>query len=107
MVAMVWLVYHLTQSPVLLGIVGFVSQVPNLVLVPFGGVLSDMSFLGMISFGNLFQGTLVSLLGAPTTVAVSGVVCVLVSIFYARQLPRLRRMVWASHPELAPPNLQP
>jgi MFS family permease len=41
MVAMVWLVYHLTQSPLLLGIVGFVSQVPNLVLVPFGGVLSD------------------------------------------------------------------
>lgn len=25
----------------LLGIVGFASQVPNLVLVPFGGVLSD------------------------------------------------------------------
>lgn len=41
MVAMIWLVYHLTQSPVLLGVVGFVSQVPNLVLVPFGGVLSD------------------------------------------------------------------
>lgn len=41
MVAMVWLVYHLTQSPVLLGIVGFVNQMPNLVLVPFGGVLSD------------------------------------------------------------------
>jgi hypothetical protein len=37
MVAMIWLVYHLTQSPVLLGIVGFASQVPNLVLVPFGG----------------------------------------------------------------------
>ena len=41
MVTMVWVVYHLTQSPVLLGLVGFASQVPNLVLVPFGGVLSD------------------------------------------------------------------
>ncbi|HEY9663973.1 MAG TPA: MFS transporter, partial [Allocoleopsis sp.] len=41
MVAMIWLVYRLTQSPVLLGLVGFASQVPNLVLVPLGGVLSD------------------------------------------------------------------
>lgn len=66
-----------------------------------------MSFLGMISFGNLFQGTLVSLIGAPATVAVSGVICTLIAIFYARQLPRLQRIVWTSHPELAPPKLQP
>jgi predicted MFS family arabinose efflux permease len=62
-----------------------------------------MSFLGMISFGNLFQGTLVSWIGAPVTVTVCGIICVVVAVFYARQLPRLRRMVWASHPELAPP----
>lgn len=66
-----------------------------------------MSFLGMISFGNLFQGILVSFIGAPATVVVNGIVCVVVAIFFARQLPRLRRMVWASHPELAPHNLQP
>ncbi|MDX2215674.1 MAG: MFS transporter [Oculatellaceae cyanobacterium bins.114] len=66
-----------------------------------------MSFLGMISFGNLFQGALVSFIGAPTTVAVCGIVCVVVAIFYARQLPRLRQMVWRSHPELAPHDLQP
>jgi MFS family permease len=66
-----------------------------------------MSFLGMISFGNLFQGALVSFIGAPATVAVNGIVCVVVAIFYARQLPRLRQMVWATHPELAPHNLQP
>lgn len=66
-----------------------------------------MSFLGMISFGNLFQGTLVSMIGAPATVAVSGVICTLIAIFYARQLPRLQRIVWTSHPELAPPKLQP
>lgn len=66
-----------------------------------------MSFLGMISFGNLFQGTLVSWIGAPATVGFNGIICVLVAIFYARQLPRLRRMVWISHPELAPPDLHP
>lgn len=65
-----------------------------------------MSFLGMISFGNLFQGTLVSWLGAPTTVAVSGIICVVIAIFFARQLPKLRQMVWISHPELAPAHLQ-
>jgi MFS family permease len=66
-----------------------------------------MSFLGMISFGNLFQGTLVSFIGAPATVVINGVICVVVAILFARQLPRLRRMVWVSHPELAPPNLRP
>lgn len=66
-----------------------------------------MSFLGMISFGNLFQGMLVSVIGAPATVAINGVICVVVAIFFAQQLPRLRQMVWISHPELAPPNVRP
>lgn len=61
-----------------------------------------MSFLGMISLGNLFQGTLVSFIGAPATVTVNGIICVLVAIFFARQLPKLRRIVWTYHPELAP-----
>jgi MFS family permease len=66
-----------------------------------------MSFLGLISFGNLFQGGLVDLIGAPVTVVINGVLCVTVAVFYARQLPRLRQIVWRSYPELAPPNLQP
>lgn len=40
-IATVWLVYQLSNSPVLLGIVGFASQIPSFVLVPFGGVLVD------------------------------------------------------------------
>ena len=39
--ATVWLVYQLTQSALLLGIVGFTSQIPSLFLAPFGGVLVD------------------------------------------------------------------
>jgi MFS family permease len=39
--ATVWLVYHLTNSALMLGIVGFTSQIPNLLLTPFGGVLVD------------------------------------------------------------------
>jgi MFS family permease len=39
--ATVWLVYHLTNSALMLGVVGFTSQIPNFLLTPFGGVLVD------------------------------------------------------------------
>lgn len=39
--ATVWLVYHLTDSPLLLGVVGFTSQIPSFFLTPFGGVFVD------------------------------------------------------------------
>jgi len=39
--AMSWLVYRLTGSAFLLGVVGFCSQLPLLLLSPFAGVLSD------------------------------------------------------------------
>lgn len=41
MVAMSWLVYRLTGSTWLLGVVGFTSQVPTFFLAPFAGVLAD------------------------------------------------------------------
>lgn len=40
-VATSWLVYRLTKSELLLGVVAFASQIPLLVLAPFGGVLGD------------------------------------------------------------------
>lgn len=40
-VATAWLVYRLTHSPWLLGLVAFASQVPSLVLGPFAGVWVD------------------------------------------------------------------
>lgn len=40
-VAVGWLVYRLTSSPLLLGIVGFVAQGPGFFLAPFAGVLAD------------------------------------------------------------------
>jgi MFS family permease len=39
--ATIWLVYKLTNSAVLLGIVGFSSQIPSFVIAPFGGILVD------------------------------------------------------------------
>src|SRR6476661_3412729 len=40
-VAQSWLVYRLTGSVVLLGMIGFASQIPVFLLAPFGGVVAD------------------------------------------------------------------
>jgi MFS family permease len=40
-VALSWLVYRLTGSATLLGVVGFASQIPILLLGPVGGVIND------------------------------------------------------------------
>jgi MFS family permease len=40
-VATSWLVYRLTGSVLLLGVVGFFGQIPTLILAPFSGVLVD------------------------------------------------------------------
>ena len=40
-VALSWLVYRLTGSATLLGVVGFASQIPIFALGPIGGVISD------------------------------------------------------------------
>jgi len=40
-IATSWLVYRLTNSALLLGLVGFVGQIPAFLLAPFAGVLVD------------------------------------------------------------------
>jgi MFS family permease len=40
-IALSWLVYDLTDSALLLGLVGFFSQVPSFFIAPFSGVLVD------------------------------------------------------------------
>ncbi len=40
-IAQSWLVYRLTDSEILLGLVGFAGQFPVFLLAPFGGVLAD------------------------------------------------------------------
>ena len=41
LIAMRWLVYRLTRSELMLGVVGFISDIPLFLLVPFAGVLAD------------------------------------------------------------------
>src|SRR5437867_12537191 len=40
-IATSWLVYRLTGSALLLGVVGFCGQIPTLLLSPFAGVIVD------------------------------------------------------------------
>jgi len=40
-IAMGWLVYRLTNSPFMLGAVGFAGQIPTFLLAPLGGVFAD------------------------------------------------------------------
>ena len=50
----------------------------------------SMMFMGMAPFGALFAGVLANRLGAPVTVALGGVVCILGALVFRTQLPQLR-----------------
>ncbi|MBW4451724.1 MAG: MFS transporter [Nostoc indistinguendum CM1-VF10] len=55
--------------------------------------LYTMSFLGMIPVGNLLGGFLASRIGATNTLIIDGIVCILGSIIFSRQLPALRKIM--------------
>src|SRR5947207_6035744 len=40
-VAQSWLIFRLTHSPLLLGLVGFAGQIPSFILGPIGGHIAD------------------------------------------------------------------
>lgn len=52
-----------------------------------------MGFMGMIPFGSLLAGVLGNRIGAPTTVLISGLMCLAGAGWFAVQLPRLRRLI--------------
>jgi MFS family permease len=55
--------------------------------------LYTMAFLGTLPFGNLAAGALANQIGAPNTVMIGGIFCILGSLIFAKQLPELRRLV--------------
>ncbi len=57
--------------------------------------LYTMSFLGMVPFGNLLGGSIADRIGAPNTLAIAGIACLLGSLFFSRQLPALKKIVHA------------
>jgi len=58
-----------------------------------GRVMSyyTMAFVGMAPFGSLLAGALAHAIGAPRTVIVSGVACILGGIWFTSQLPAIRK----------------
>jgi MFS family permease len=60
-----------------------------------GRVMSyyTMAFVGMAPFGSLLAGALASAIGAPRTVMVSGVACILGSIWFWTQLKGIRQQM--------------
>jgi MFS family permease len=60
-----------------------------------GRVMSfySMAFQGTAPFGSLIAGAVASRIGAPSTLAIGGALCVLGAAAFARQLPRLRAAV--------------
>lgn len=53
--------------------------------------LFTMSFLGMVPFGNLFAGFAADRIGATNTLIIGGSFCIIGSLLFARQLPKLRQ----------------
>lgn len=58
-----------------------------------GRVMSyyTMAFVGMAPFGSLLAGAMAHAIGAPRTVIVSGVACILGGIWFTTQLPVIRK----------------
>jgi MFS family permease len=95
----------LPLSLILMGFVGFgmmVQMVSSNTIIQTiveedkrGRVMSfyTMAFMGMVPFGSLLSGSLASKIGAPETVMMGGIVCILSSILFAKKLPSLRKMV--------------
>jgi MFS family permease len=98
-VALSWLVYRLTGSATLLGVVGFASQIPIFVLGPVGGVISDRYSCHRVAVWSqcaaLTQALLLALLTLmgwiqPTHIIVLGVALGLV---YAFDMPARQALV--------------
>jgi len=60
-----------------------------------GRVMSffTMAFMGMSPFGNLIAGAMADKIGAPNTVLISGVICIIGAIIFLTRLPSLRKII--------------
>jgi len=60
-----------------------------------GRVLSffALSVMGMSPFGNLIAGVLANKIGAPNTVLISGVVCIIGAIVFSTRISLIKKIV--------------
>lgn len=55
--------------------------------------LYSMAFLGVAPIGSLLGGTLAAQIGAPATVRISGLCCIIAALLFGWQLPKMRNLV--------------
>ncbi|MCT7950539.1 MFS transporter [Ancylothrix sp. C2] len=55
--------------------------------------LFTMSFMGTVPLGNLAGGTLAHYIGAPNTLTLGGICCMIGAFIFAKQLPRLKPFI--------------
>jgi MFS family permease len=77
-IATSWLVYRLTGSELLLGLVGFAGQIPTLILAPFAGVLVDRwdkhRILVVTQVLSMLQSLALAVLAIPGIITVTHIV---------------------------------
>jgi len=52
-----------------------------------------MAFMGTAPFGSLLAGALASKVGAPNTILIGGVACILGAMVFIRRLPEIRKEI--------------
>jgi MFS family permease len=60
-----------------------------------GRVMSfyTMAFMGTAPFGSILAGGLANIIGAPNTILIGGISCILGALIFARKLPELRKTI--------------
>ena len=106
--------YRLTHSAFLLGLASFAGQLPLFVLAPLAGVWIDrwdrhrtLVWTQALLLVQSFALAIVALtdvvaarFGAPITVELSGGLCVLGALLFARELPRIRDQIRPTYLQL-------
>jgi len=67
-----------------------------------GRVMSfyTMAFLGTAPFGSLFAGSMANWIGAPYTLMICGITCILGAIIFACKLQEIKKMIWPIYAKL-------
>ena len=78
-VALSWLVFRLTGSAFLLGLVGFVGQLPTVFLAPFAGVIADRrnrrNILVVTQIVSMSQAIILAILVLTDNIAIWHIIC--------------------------------
>lgn len=88
-----WLAYHLTGSPLAVGLVALALGLPNILLSPIGGVMANYALTHtLVPLGGARMGVLAAQVGAPVAVAIGGVVLLAVVAAVAALVPAIRAL---------------